>query len=87
MHREICPSRVSGDGQASFSGLVAKRMESLLMEKWQYDAEFPDHVKTLSHPDMRHIAAGAVVEELCTPLSMCDCLDAIDPDTECSIDK
>jgi len=79
MNREGRPNHVSGKGRSSISGLVAKRMESLLMEKWQYDAQFPDHIKKLSGPEMRQIAACAVAAELCTPPSMCACLDAIDP--------
>ena len=77
-------SRISGQGRTMFSGLVATRMDSLLMEKCKYDAEFPDHIKPLSSPEMRHIARSAVVEELCTPPSMCACLDAIDPDLWCN---
>jgi len=52
---------------ALLSDLIVAEMESMLINKMEYDAEHPEHVTQIDSARMWQLARTRVIQDLCAP--------------------
>lgn len=66
MTGDLCPN---AQISARLRRVVNKELESLILSKEHYDADFPEHAKFLTKDDLWRMSYNKALEKLCMPPS------------------
>lgn len=56
------------EDDALLSDLIMDEMESMLINKMEYDAEHPEHVTQIDSTRLWQLARTRVIQDLCAPI-------------------